>query len=219
MTRTERIGMVLLAVFSVALIGMFALWPSPTPHDTGAACDEEMQQLIERLRYASRPDIRIGGEALLLEGHYDPTAANAIIAKGRSAVPCLIQNLDHPNEDVRRHCLALLGSLPSRGSMNALITTLRNPEASEAEADMANASLIELVGDHPPLPGERGPEETWREYLSRMWAPWWQENKDRIVNTETGIGLKNADGTVTPLPVDNWDELTRPEDGRHASED
>ncbi len=38
--------------------------------------------------------------------------------------------------------------------------------------------------------------------MQRIWSEWWERNKDRLINTDVGIGLLQDDGSVLPLPVE-----------------
>lgn len=157
------------------------------------------EMLIERLKNAYRKPILIGGEAILYQPKEDSSVRDEIRAKGREMVPYLVKGLHHKDDSVRDECACLLGYIPSKDGLDGLIAELLAPN-SKAPASSIQWSLNRLTGYDKPI----GPKDVLNPDIVEMrkiWLPWWEANKDRIVDTETGIGLKNDDETITPLPL------------------
>ena len=200
MKRKTRVGLFLALIAIVAaggaLIGRAAI-----------NNDDPKQALIERLAYAHRDPIRFCGEIIVYQPSEDKTVRYEIAAKGRSMVPYLIKGLQHKKESIRCECIFLLGLLPTKEGLAALIEILDSRKAPDdawlhevpAAAELHEA-LHRLTGHDKPS----GPKDILRpdvDAMREIWLPWWAANKDKLVDTDTGIGLKNDDGTITPLPL------------------
>ena len=169
--------------------------------------DDPKQALIERLAYAHRAPIRFCGEIIVYQPPEDKTIKDEIIAEGRSMVPYLIKGLQHKKESIRCQCIFLLGLLPTKEGLAALIEVLDSRKAPDdawlhevPAAARLHEALHRLTGHDKP----GGPQSVFRPDIDAMreiWLSWWAANKDKLVDTDTGIGLKNDDGTITPLPL------------------
>ena len=147
-------------------------------------------------------------------------------AEGKKAIPCLIEGLHHVNEDVRIECAYMLADMPCREGVQALVGCL------ERDADLVpppwalNMALHRMTAYGQYLP----PSD--RQGARDLWIPWWKEHETQLVNTQSGIGLRQDDGTVVPLPLEsakgpydnlparvNWDvrELKNPHPAMRAA--
>ena len=162
---------------------------------------EEMERMIERLADVHKKPITIGGEAVVYRPKEDKTVTQEILNKGFDAVPALIKGLHHKREDVREQCAALLSELPRRSGVEALIQNIGREDAIPVFKRELHISLHLLTGlsQFSPPGGVTKPDV---EGIKKIWLPWWAANKDKLVDTDTGISLKNDDGTITPLPLD-----------------
>lgn len=165
-------------------------------------------KLIERLEDAYKPPITLRADAIIYQPKEDKTVRQEVIAEGRAIVPYLISGLYHKKEAIRNRCLGLLSDIPCKEGLAGLIDYLKvAPDAERIDAYpmLFQTSLHDLTGYDSIFPPstEKGDDI---EGMRKLWLPWWEENKDRIVDTETGIGLKNDDGTITPLPLKKDDD-------------
>ena len=154
--------------------------------------DDPMNTLIERLADAYREPIKLGGEAILYQPKEDKGIRTEIRSKGRIAVPYLIKGLSHKD--------ALLGDIPTREGLSGLINALGLTGACSVPTAPLHRSLHKLTGHDRPI----GPKSMTNPDISIMrtiWLPWWEKNKERIVDTEKGIGLSNNNGSISPLPI------------------
>lgn len=194
MKKKTRVGL-FLALIAIVAAGGALIGRAATNND------DPKQALIERLAYAHRAPIRFCGEIIVYQPPEDKTIKDEIIAEGRSMVPYLIKGLQHKKESIRCQCIFLLGLLPTKEGLAALIEVLDSRKPLEAlAAAWLHQALHRLTGRDKP----GGPKNVLRPDIDAMreiWLPWWAANKDKLVGTDTGIGLQNDDGTVTPLPL------------------
>ena len=165
---------------------------------------EEMERLIERLANAYRRPVTIGGEAVVYRPKEDKAIRDEVLAKGKDAVPYLAKGLSYRKEPIRNECISLLGKIACKESIGALIAylmTMQPPaKITDVYPELVQMSLHRLTGlnsSNPPIKDRDYDIEAMRQ----IWLPWWAANKDKLVDTDTGIGLKNDDGTITPLPL------------------
>ncbi|MBP5232690.1 MAG: hypothetical protein J6333_04730 [Planctomycetes bacterium] len=194
MKKKTRVGL-FLALIAIVAAGGALIGRAATNND------DPKQALIERLAYAHRAPIRFCGEIIVYQPPEDKTIKDEIIAEGRSMVPYLIKGLQHKKESICRECIVLLGDLPTKEGLAALIEVLDSRKPLEAlAAAWLHQALHRLTGRDKP----GGPKNVLRPDIDAMreiWLSWWAANKDKLVDTDTGIGLKNDDGTITPLPL------------------
>ena len=195
MKKKTRVGMSLALIAIVAaggaLIGRAAI-----------NNDDPKQALIERLAYAHRAPIRFCGEIIVYQPPEDKTVRYEITAKGRPMVPYLIKGLQHKKESICRECIVLLGDLPTKEGLAALIEVLDSRKPLEAlAAAWLHQALHQLTGHDKLFGPQKGVLMPDIDAMREIWLPWWAANKDKLVDTDTGIGLKNDDGTITPLPL------------------
>ena len=165
----------------------------------GRMTKPNMDELIERLADVHKKPVTIGGEAVVYRPKEDKTVRQEILARGFDAVPALIAGLTHEREDVAGHCAALLAKLPRRSGVKALIQLIEKKTSLALLAEVhTSLHLLTGVAGYFPPGGVFEPEVA---EVKALWLPWWEANKDRLVDTETGIGFKNDDGTITPLPL------------------
>lgn len=165
---------------------------------------EEMERLIERLANAYRAPITLGPDAVIYRPKEDETVFEEIKAKGRKIVPYLIKGMCHSNGQIRRYCADLLCDSPSKEGVAALIEQVNNFPLDGQDSRFpkrVHRSLHELTGMGEILPPANDNKQTDIQAMKDLWLPWWAANKDKLVDTDTGIGLKNDDGTITPLPL------------------
>jgi len=157
--------------------------------------------LIERLAYAYRPPVRFGGEMILYFPKQDETIRSEIRAKGREIIPYLVKGLAHPNERIRYECAELLGDIPAKEGIEGLIKAMGDSGPCVIPTTPLHTSLHRLTGHGKLL----GPGDTLRpdiHLMRKMWIPWWEKHKDRLINTDDGsIGLKSDDGTIIKIGV------------------
>ena len=166
---------------------------------------EEMELLIERLANAYRRPVTLGADAIIYQPKQDETVRDEIKAKGRKIVPYLIKGMNHPNREVGLYCVALLSQipLPSKEGLAALIEKVNSFALDCQDYDFpywVHYSLYELTGMGEVVPPSKN-KRCDIQAMKDLWLPWWAANKDKLVDTDTGIGLKNDDGTITPLPL------------------
>ena len=167
---------------------------------------EEMERLIERLANAYRAPITLGPDAVIYRPKEDETVCEEIKAKGRKIIPYLAKGMRHPNGKVRRYCASLLWQIPfpSKEGLAALIERVEDLTSDYKDSAFpyrVHYSLYKLTGKGeiaPPAKNNRCDIQAMKD----LWLPWWAANEDKLVDTDTGIGLKNDDGTITPLPLD-----------------
>ena len=167
---------------------------------------EEMERLIERLANAYRTPITLGPDAVIYRPKKDETVFAEIKAKDRKIVPYLAKGMCHPNEQVRLYCARMLCRIPSpsKEGLAALIERVNHLTSDCQESPFphwVHFSLYKLTGMGEMVPPAKN--KRWDiQAMKDLWLPWWAANKDKLVDTDTGIGLKNDDGTITPLPLD-----------------
>jgi hypothetical protein len=165
----------------------------------------KMLSLIGRLANVSRKPVTIGGEVVLYRPTEDRTVMDEIRYKGKLAVPYLIRSMKDENEriDIRNCCVILLGDIPSKEGLSALIyevSHLLPEDGSKKTLKRIHYSLNKLTGMGGILPPmKQGKFDI--DATQKLWGDWWNNNKDKLVDIDKGIGLKNDDGTITPLPL------------------
>ena len=160
----------------------------------------DMNELIERLADVYKKPILIGGEAVLYRPKEDRTVRQEILDKGLDAVPALIKGLNHKKYLVASECAVLLRNLPRLSGVSALVQSLSRDDMPPSFQRSVHISLHCLIGTSSYVP-PGGVDKPDVEGIKKIWLPWWAANKDKLVDTDTGIGLKNDDGTITPLPL------------------
>ena len=166
---------------------------------------EEMELLIERLANVYRKPITLGADAVVYQPKKDETVRDEIKAKGRKIIPYLIKGMNHPNREVGLYCVALLSQIPfpSKAGLAALVEKVNSFPLDSQDHDFpywVYYSLYQLTGMGEVVPPSKNTR--WDiQAMKDLWLPWWETNKDKLVDTDTGIGLKNDDGTITPLPL------------------
>jgi|GEM_PF-2303265 len=191
--RRRRACLVPFLVLALVLVGYLAmrkLWP--VVDYSGLPPNPKYEALIDRLRYAHRSPVRIFGVMNLYHPKEDETVRDEVVAQGRDIVPYLARGLSARDSEIRRECAVLLGVIPSKQSLEAVSDAITREHGRRPPGSAIHRALRNLVGFDCP-------DSTYSSFRTH-WAPWWQENKDRIVNTDTGIALKNEDDTLTPLP-------------------
>ena len=175
-------------------------WRMVSSTESTGAGDPQMLELISRLKHANLRTVRVA-DMVFRSYPVDKTVRDEIQAKGRRAVPYLIQGLRDEDDYVRNECADLLSSFPSKVVVKALIDTLRGDSCGPIPDFFAlQASLYSLTGHSTWFGPSWLPTE--RERLAGMrelWFSWWEENKDALVDTKDGIGLRRADGSIRPL--------------------
>ena len=163
---------------------------------------EEMERLIERLADVYKKPITIGGEAVIYRPKEDKTVTQEILDNGFDAVPALIKGLNHKKYLVAIECAVLLRNLPRNSGVSALVQSLSHEDMPPSFQRSVHISLHCLIGtsSYAPPGGVDKPDV---EEIKKIWLPWWAANKDKLVDTNAGIGLNNEDGTITPLPLGN----------------
>jgi hypothetical protein len=133
------------------------------------------------------------------------TAVRAEIhAKGRKAVPYLIEGLHHTNEDIRHECAVLLSVIPTRDGVRALIACLRDQKRRLPYPESIQRALHTLTG-YSKCPGPGDSINPTLAELRAEWEPWWEANKDRLVETDDGLGIVQGDGTVKKVSLREQD--------------
>ena len=167
---------------------------------------EEMEWLIERLANAYRAPFSLGPDAVIYRPKAVETVFEEIKAKDRKIIPYLIKGMRHSNGQIRRYCARLLCQIPSpsKEGLAALIEQVNSFPLDGQDSRFpkrVHYSLHELTGMGEILPPANDNKQTDIQAMKDLWLPWWAANKDKLVGTDTGIGLQNDDGTVTPLPL------------------
>lgn len=202
------VGGIIVAVLIGMMITMYVCFlRAEVDKESGQLKDRHMRGLIKRLENAYIPPITIGGEAVIYRPKEDNTIRDEIAAEGKVAIPYLIEGLNTEGEAIQSECLHLLARTPSKlgiGSiMDYLQSKLRTPTISDTMIDVLQICLHRMSGyDHPCPPVANKKNDI--NAMARVWLTWWEKYKDMIVDTENGIGLKNPDDTITPLPIKNW---------------
>jgi hypothetical protein len=169
----------------------------------GNSEEREMRALIARLAKAERHDARFA-DMIIYSPERDTAVRAEIQAKGRKVVPYLIEGLHHRNEDIRHECAILLSVIPTREGVEALITCLREQKRRIPYPESIQRALHTLTG-YSKCPG---PGESINPTLAELrdeWEPWWEANKDRLVETDDGLGIVQDDGRVRKVSLREQD--------------
>jgi hypothetical protein len=192
--------------------GDMSLAASPPP-------DPEMERLIGNLARAYRPAVKFM-DMNIRSDESDDRFRNEVKAQGRRIVPYLIEGLHHRNVAVRRECAWMLAEIPSKEGLCGLIETLGSKHRRDPPLFSVNQALWILTGDDNLFELSGGVLETDLTTMRKVWLPWWEDNKERIVDMEKGIGLRQDDGTVTPMGSEEEPEATKkPTDGKQGVPD
>ena len=74
---------------------------------------------------------------------------------------------------------------------------------------IVHLAMVEITGRYDLLPDgdlEEALLTLDREAVRKIWFPWWEHNRDRLVDADDGIGFRQDDGTVEPLARKKDDE-------------
>jgi len=208
---TKHKGLIVLCLLAAGVIGLclHGRWDDVFG-DPAAVEAREMKALIDRLANVYRAPIAVAPHVVIYQPKMDDTVMDEIRAKGTRAIPHLIAGLNHTDREVVGGCIRLLGEMPCRSALEALVVLTKSLRVSKDAVDTTpgwlQESLYELTGFNSPFsPPSSQPYDQDQPYdmsaMQQIWLPWWEQNKDRIVDTATGIGLRNDDGTITPLPL------------------
>ena len=168
---------------------------SPSPEKPEEA---EMRLLISRLSFASKKYTRVSGDLIIGQSEADKSIRNEVEAKGRKIVPYLIEGLHSPDKDIRTECATMLSYIPSKDGLTALMACLTAPKGLTPPLFSVQNALQRLC-DQPDAIAEGSIVSPSREGLLKIWVPWWKANKDAIFDTEDGISIKSANGTIKAL--------------------
>lgn len=160
---------------------------------SGTPEDREMRSLVARLARATDERITFA-DMILWTVPADQSVCDEIVSKGRKAVPYLIEGLHDSNEKVRDWSANLLIEIPTRQGLESLINCMVTEGGCNPGASHLDRVLVLLTGYGEPN-GRRAVSPEGRKH----WLDWWEANKDKIVETEAGLGIRNPDGTITML--------------------
>jgi hypothetical protein len=170
--------------------------------------DAKMRRLVEQL-CAEETTITFV-DMILYSTHRRAEAKRELLTHGKRAVPFLIEGLHHENGYVRQGCADLLAVIPTKQGIAALIRCLgERPEAVPLLSDI-HISLAAITGYNGGL-GYRMLDETVDDWAKarQIWEKWWEDYRDRLVETPGGLAIRQPHGMIVPLPM----EWVIPRDG------
>ena len=182
----RKLWTIITVLCAVAVAGSAALyfgWFEEQKPNVGSLNAQEMRKLIERLAKVYRKPITIGGEAVLYQPSEDDTVREEMLAKGLKAVPYLKEGLEHENPDIVAQCVVLLSKLPCKDGIETLFDLLQRDSLADSTAGDVHMALYSLTGVgrfRPP-----GGTSTSTEKVREIWQPWWDANKNKLVDTDT----------------------------------
>jgi len=194
-SKTVIVVAALMAVGCIAIGGIVVMLCRATHKEV--SYEDQMRRLILQLGVE---ETYIGfADALLYRTDRRSDARREVLSRGRQAVPFLIEGLHHENGHVRYECTCLLIAMPTKQGITALFECLwedKKPVPFPGDLHLALRDMTRHTGGLD-LRGFHDPDTS---KVREIWGKWWQEHKDRLVETWNGIGLAQDDGTVIHLP-------------------
>lgn len=193
----------------IALLVAFGYWVVPLlwPGRPAASEEEkEMRALIARLPKAREWAITFV-DMILYMSERDQAVRGEVRAKGRKAIPYLIEGLHDPDEDVRFECAIMLSVIPTREGIEALVHCLVEKDRPVPEPVIVQRALSNLAGKGTAFDTDTSLlVDPTMAHLRKLWMPWWEANRNRIVETPGGLGIRQDDGTVTVISQKDADD-------------
>ena len=204
--KTGILVTVLMAVGWISIGGIcLMVWRATHKEETE---DARMRRLVEQLG-ARETEIRILADVLLYSTHRRDEAKRKLLTEGKRAVPFLIEGLHHENGAVSLECAELLFAIPTKDGIAALIRCLGEGEKPVPRPFDVHSSLEGITGYSGGLDPRTFDDERDKEKARQVWEQWWEEYKDRLVETPRGLAIRQPHGMIVPLPM----EWVIPRDG------
>jgi hypothetical protein len=204
--KTGILVTVLMAVGWISIGGIcLMVWRATHKEETE---DARMRRLVEQLG-ARETEIRILADVLLYSTHRHVEAKRKLLTEGKRAVPFLIEGLHHENGMVREDCTGLLFAIPTKDGIAALIRCLGEGEKPVPRPSDVHSCLEGITGYRGGLDSRTFDDERDKDTARRVWEQWWEQNKDRLVETPGGLAIRQPHGMIVPLPM----EWVIPRDG------
>jgi hypothetical protein len=90
----------------------------------------------------------------------------------------------------------MLSVMPTCDGLAAVVKCLGEVDRPVPHPEVLRRVLENLAGKGVPFDIYYPPFPKLAD-LRGQWVPWWEANKDKIVETTSGLGIKQEDGTIS----------------------
>ena len=199
LSKAAIVAVILVAIGCVCIGGIcLVFWKATHRQETEGA---RMRRLVEQLG-ARETEIALLPHMILYRTHRHDEAKRKLRAEGKRAVPFLIEGLHHEHWLVRMDCTGLLFVTPTKEGTATLIRCLGEGEKPVPSPSDVHTYLEGITGYSGGLDRENFDDERDKEKTRQVWQQWWEDYKDSLVETPSGLGIRRPDGTVMPLPAE-----------------
>jgi hypothetical protein len=201
------VAAVLMAIGWISLGGIcLMVWRASHKEETE---DARMRRLVEQLG-AEETYIRFV-DMILYRSHRRAEAKRQLLAEGKRAVPFLIEGLHHEDGRISMESAGMLIDIPTKPGIAALIRCLSEQEKPVPRPFDIQFSLAAITGYRGGLDPQTFDDERDKEKARQVWEQWWEDYKDRLVETPRGLAIAlgpagiRDDEAAVPLPRSGWD--------------